>query len=329
MFEAVDPLQGLRSVFAGSDRFGQKPFCALTRSYKISQDIVRYFYFASAFFLWMRIPRLHQIGVSDPQLELVWPLLWMSDLPLLPIVDVVAVSSASLAVLAFWKPQNWIFRAAFAVTFLMCAAIPASTGAINHGFHEWFWIAFVFVFLPNAEGRRGRLAYSMTFATAQALVLLFYTMAGTWKLLFGMTALMSGRPGNFSPEGLAWTVADRMMQTGTQPLLGPFIIENYWAAMPMFLILLYAQLMSIFVAFRPTLHIIWGGLLIAFHTGTFLLMEIAFPTHIAILMLFFVMSPFQRSDWFAPQTLLKLPLLGNLLDIAARLSIPAMRRASV
>lgn len=268
----------------------------------------------------MNMMYLHQLSLGKPPLESVWPISWASNIPLVILTDTVGVTAGTFAMLAFWRPDVLIFRLIFAVSFLLCASIPASLGAINHGDHEWFWVAFVFIFLPTAQNRIGKLSYCLTFATAQALILTFYTLAGFWKTLSGVKALIAGVPGNFSPNALAWTLADRMAQTGTQPLLGPFFVDNPWLAWPMFLALVYVQLVSIFIAFRPSLHLAWGFILIAFHTGTFLLMEIPFPTHIVILMLLLVASPFQRRDWFRPQTLADLPIFGGLYPFLANLS---------
>ena len=142
-------------------------------------------------------------------------------------------------------------------------------------------------------------------------MLLFYTMAGYWKVQYGILSLLAGQEGNFSPRGLALQLADRMAQTNTEPLLGAFLVDNYWFAFPMFLFLIYVQFTAVLVAFKPQLHIVWGLILVGFHTGTFLLMEIAFPKHIFLLMLLLVSSPFAQPGWFQWRTLREFPLLGR------------------
>ncbi|MEM1195376.1 MAG: hypothetical protein AAGH57_04680 [Pseudomonadota bacterium] len=254
--------------------------------------------------------------IGNPPLELAWPIMWAEGLPILAVVDVLSVSCACFAGLAFWKPSIIAWRIAFAMTFLMCAAVPVSLGAVNHGYHEWFWVAFVFIFLPSGATKNAsrpvKMSYLMTFSTIQCLILMFYTMAGTWKVLAGIKSLVAGVPGNFSPHSLSWTLANRMAQTNTEPLLGPFMVDNPLLGLPAFWFLMYAQVASVFVAFRPSLHRAWAIALIAFHTGTFLLMEIPFPTHIAILALLFLVSPFQREDWLRFETLYNLPIFGDI-----------------
>lgn len=78
----------------------------------------------------------------------------------------------------------------------------------------------------------------------------------------------------------------------------------------MFLGLVYVQLVAVCIAFRPRLHMVWGYALIGFHTGTWLLMEIAFPHHILFLLLFFVLSPFRPRRWTVRDAIGDLPVLG-------------------
>ena len=318
----------LRRALGGHDRFGAQPFAAASRAFEVAANNVRYFYLASALYVWIYLPIWHQMVINDPPIDLMWPLLWAQGLPILSVVDTLGVACASFAILAFWKPGVLIWRAAFAGLFLMCAAIPASMGGVGHHHHEWFWIAFIFIFLPagasKEASRATKMAYTMTFAAAQGLILMFYSMAGFWKTWSGIQSLVAGEPGNFHPYALAWTLADRMAQTNTEPLLGPFMVDNPVLGWPSFLFVMYAQLVAIAIAFRPSLHRIWAFALIAFHTGTFVLMEIPFPSHIAVLMVLFVASPFQREDWVRPQTLYHMPIVGDLARYFQRSRKPAL-----
>lgn len=303
----------IRRFLGSFDRFGSTPFASLSESYVKAAYLVRIFYIVSTFKAAGYLPYLHDLAVQQPDLDLVWPLSWIEGLPLVMTADILGLANFGFAFLAYWKPGSWVFRAGFALSMLLCAAFPPSLGAVNHGDHAWLWMAICFMFLPNdASTRGGRLSYCLAFATAQGLLLAFYSMAGMWKVLFGLIALSLGVEGNFSPRGLALLLADRMVQTGTDPLLGPFLVENYILAWPMFLFLIYAQLVAVAIAFRPSLHVAWGLILIAFHTGTFLLMEIAFPNHIFLLLLLLIASPFQRPGWLQVKTIALFPGLGPI-----------------
>ena len=86
-------------------------------------------------------------------------------------------------------------------------------------------------------------------------------------------------------------------------------------AWPFYLGLYFVEVVSIAVFFRPALHRVWGVLLIAFHFGTLLFLDIEFPLHILINALFFVLSPFapQESNWRS--MLAAVPVFGWLFRL--------------
>jgi hypothetical protein len=157
------------------------------------------------------------------------------------------------------------------------------------------------------------MSYLSVIVAAQALVLLFYTLAGLWKVRSGLLALIDGEEGNFAPRGLALQLADRMLLAGTKPLLADAAISYYWLIWPMFIGLMYCQLTAVLTALRPRLHMIWGYLLISFHLATWLLMEINFNEQLLFVGLLFVMSPFQPRLFDFRATLADFPGLDTLL----------------
>ena len=196
------------------------------------------------------------------------------------------------------------------------AALANSFGAINHGYHEWLWIGFCFVFLPVgsiddvARTRRGRMSFLMTFGMAQGLILLFYSLSGFFKVATATRALVLGEVGGFSPEAMAITLANRMLETNTDALWAPIIIENPLLGWPFYLGLHYIEFVSIMIWFRPDLHRLWGLFLIGFHFGTALFMEITFASHALINAMLFVFSPFAPSRFNWPLMVWKLPIFG-------------------
>ena len=129
----------------------------------------------------------------------------------------------------------------------------------------------------------------------------------------GIWAVFKGEDGAFSLQGLTYTLADRMVQTDTDPLLANFFIENYVLAWLAYLAVMYIQFTAIAVAVRPRLHRIWGSLLIMFHLSTWLLMEIIFKEHVLLLVMFFVFSPFRPIEYDLRKILADLPILGRLV----------------
>jgi hypothetical protein len=316
--------RGARRVMASAVPDRGSAFRRVDPEFWRARYCVKFYYLVSAYLAYSMMPQLHRLADESEVWEPQWPVMWLPELTI-GSAGWLSLACFLSSVLAFQFESYRPARALFAVLFLCAAAVPNSFGAINHGYHAWLWIGVVLVALPDIRGlaepkRVQKMAYLATISMVQFLLLSFYSLSGLWKFIFGVIALIAGDEGNFSPRGLALQLAHRMSQTGTSPLLADFVIDIYWLSWPMFLGLIYVQLVAMFIAFRPRLHMVWGYALIGFHTGTWLLMEIAFPTHILFLLLFFVMSPFRPTQWTVRDILGDLPILGLLFRrlIAAR-----------
>jgi hypothetical protein len=274
---------------------------------------VQFYYLVSAYMSYSLMPEVRRLADGADAWEPLWPVMWLPDLTT-STVGWLSLACLLSSLLAFQFHSYRPARALFAVLFLCVAAVPNSIGGINHGYHAWIWIGFVLVLLPDIRGaepkRVEKMAYLATISMVQVLLLSFYTLSGFWKFLGGVIPLIGGVEGNFSPRGLALQLADRSLQTGSSPLLADFVISNYWLLWPMFLGLIYLQLVAVFISFRPRLHLVWGYALVGFHTGTWLLMQIPFPNHVLFLLLFFVMSPFRPSHWTVRDVIGDLPVFG-------------------
>lgn len=282
----------LRKRLNGGDWTGAAIFQRLQTNYNRCENLVRMFYLFMVFKSYQLTAQTHALASSDAAFDLLWPIAWARDLDMVIVANTLGMLCLGSALLAVLAPAKPVFRIAFAICLLPLLAIPMSLGSINHGNHALFWVTVVFALLPVAKDRASRLAYCLTFAGAQGLLMTFYTLAGFHKIRGGVESLLLGIEGSFSPRGLAHTLAARVVETGTEPVLARFVIENYWLAWPGFLAIIYIQFTALIVAFRPSLHSVAGLALMSFHIGTFLLMEIPFPNHIFLLMLLMVVSPF-------------------------------------
>lgn len=152
--------------------------------------------------------------------------------------------------------------------------------------------------------------FLLAFGAAAALILMFYSMSGLWKCLNAATALLGGRVGGFSPDAMAITLANRALQTGASPIWAELVIAYPILGWPLYLGLYYVELVAIAIVFRPALLQLWGVILILFHFGTLLFMDIVFPLHTLINALLFVLSPFALTSAGWRNMLAALPLLG-------------------
>ena len=280
--------------------------------------LVRAYYAAMLYIAYGEMSPLWRIAVNGGNIDPLWPVFWTTDVQLASISIMVAmVTTAVLAVV--FPDRRWPKLLVF-VAFLLTASFRTSfgLGSINHGNHYWLWLAFCFCFLPSG-GREdlrtsmaSRYRFLLTFWFAQALILLFYSMSGFWKLAAGIEALVLGEFSGFHPDALAQITAWKMLQTGDESLLGPTLMAYPWVGWPAHLWVIYVELVAFIVLFRPALHRLWGAMLVAFHIGTFLLLNISFPKHVLVLTLLFVWSPFVQRQADLVTVISLLPGLGWL-----------------
>lgn len=289
-------------------------FRSLTQSVTNAEWLVKLYYAASVYLSARIIPDTRATVLSTGDWDFLWPLSWVERFDVGFTLSLISIACFLSSLLAFQFHRSILARALFSMLFLLAATVTNSLGGINHPYHSWFWVSVVFIFLPSGNvanfGRSERMSYLTVIRLAQALFLLFYTMTGTWKVVYGVIAAVSGQAGNFSPDALSLTLANRSLQTGTEPLLAPLFIDNPLLAWPIFLALIYIQVVSVIVAFRPRLHLVWGYLQIGFHLGTWLLMEIIFNEHILLLLILLVLSPQSSAFRRLSESLEDLPIVG-------------------
>jgi len=283
--------------------------------------LVGVFYAVTAYRLYDESRDLTFLAGPVDNLDLLWPVFWMQYVPLNSAVWVLVHLAlvAGLMGLLFWRFLS--VRILVSVTLLQFMALRLSYYGFGHGYHEWFWISVCFWFLPTGRKRDieaqriGRMDFLYAFGFAPALMLFFYTLSGLYKLLHATVALSQGVVGGFSPSAMAVTVAQRALETGAEPMWAGVIIDMPLLGWPIYLSLYFVEVVSIAVFFRPSLHRVWGVLLIGFHFGTLLFLDIEFPLHILINALFFVMSPFAPKESGWRSMLSAVPVFGGLFRL--------------
>lgn len=268
--------------------------------YGNAQWTIRFFYGVSLFLSYELIASIYHRNPETA--DFLWPVAWLNIGGLAGYSVAVPIILFVLNCLVALKPEIRTLRILFALFCLFSAAIDNSYGAMSHGWHIWLWLAVILVFLPGrgrSDDRARRLTTLSVMVYAQAAILLTYSMAGSLKLIAGFKALIAGESGNFSVTGFATLLADRMVRGSGESILGGVVVEYPELGYVIFLFVILAQTISILIAVHPRLHRAWGLLLIFFHLGTALLMDIYFPTHVLWLALFLVFSPFRldRGRW--------------------------------
>ncbi len=290
----ISLLRDIRRVLRPNYSVSGMTFESLNNFFYNSVWVVRLFYVSNLIFSYNFI---RQVFHKDPVAAYFqWPVFWLEfgDIKQQMVLIPIALFLVNCA-LVIWQDSRTL-RALFSLLILFVAAIDNSYGGIGHGWHMLVWISFLLIFLPTKTEHATRAQKVMTLSVivyVQATILLFYTMAGTGKLLYGIEALLEhDAGGNFFSTLFSSLLADRMLMGHGQTILGDFLIAQPRLGQLLFIVTILAQTVSLVAAFMPRLHQFWGLILISFHFGTALLMDIYFGTHVLWLAIFFLCSPF-------------------------------------
>ena len=290
------------------------------RAFARAQLIVCSFYAGNLLWAGWQLAQ-HQRWREHDSLVPLWPLYWAESLDVGTVVTFVLLANVLTAVLAVLIPTSGVARWLAFAGVLVTGALSNSFGRIGHSGHIWVWVAFFFALLPSASqtvfasSRLCRQRYLQMFWMAQFAILFFYSIAGGLKVASAPVQWLNGEVGAFAPEALARHVANRMIQTESEPLLGRWLVEHLVASWPLYLGALYLEAFAVLVAFRPVLHRLWGAGLILMHLGIGVGMEIWFVRPLFILALLLVNSPFQPATVSWQQALRELPGLYAIFQI--------------
>ncbi len=280
------------------------------------EGVLRAFYVFPIFWF---VTHLHELRpLLDPHgFELRWPVAWMAWFGVsnaAPWVIGFGFVATSLGALA--PDRRWV-RVAVFVALFQTLALKFSFGKIHHLMHAWLFATFVLAVLlpdgafhPDRSSRSVRQASLLAFGTAQGALGLTYTLAGLGKLFGTAYQAALGQITPLHPSALARHVADRILQTHADSLLGAFMIENAVLIWPMMLATLYLQLFALWAVFRPRLHRLWAFGLIGFHVMTKLSMTIDFTPNVLLLGFLWAASPTAPGGWALRAMAVDFPLLG-------------------
>ncbi|MEM6886238.1 MAG: hypothetical protein AAF571_14535, partial [Verrucomicrobiota bacterium] len=241
------------------------------------------------------IPHWSGMASREGMLPL-WPVAWMNAMPSETAIYSVLVLFLTGSLLGAVLGRYRICRIAAFIGLFQFISWNYSYGKIGHSLHVLLFISFVLIFLPSGWQRKvndriTRQHTLFTYWSAQAVPLIAYTMAGIVKVACGIYQVAAGQASVFGPEGLPRHVADRLLQTGSETPLGPWVIENAWLVLPGMWITLYLELFAIYALFRPATRIWFVGGLLIFHVASYFTMTIWFPQNCFLLLLLMLLFP--------------------------------------
>lgn len=315
--------QRLRRDMAGRVRSAPR-WSEHVRMFDAAYLIVQVFYFVTAMQFYGGVSSVSRLSGKVENYDFLWPLYWMNYVSLETSGYILANAYVIVGMLSVFLWRFLIIRIAVCLVLLQFTALPNSFGSIGHGYHEWFWLSVCFLFLPSQpkhiarSSRLIRTKFLYAFSIAPALVLFFYTLSGFYKVSDATVRLITGQYGGFMPDAMAQTVARRSLETLSDPIWAGLVTNYPMLGWPFYLSLYYIEIVAIFIFFRPSLHRVWGCLLIAFHLGTAVFMDIAFNLHVLINGMLFIASPFAPDKMDLSQMVRELPFLGRFLGGASQ-----------
>ena len=279
----------------------------------------RCFYLFVVFLTWSDLSTAAVARAGPPAAPL-WPVVILNEL--LPAGEGLAgisIAGSLIALLAAVFPGSRLWRLGVLLYLLVVVALRNSYGGITHGSHFLVYAGFAFSFLPPAAGAGGRstsrgdvLDCVMVLWFAQSIVLLAYSLAGFWKL-------WASGPELLTADGFVRILLHHLMDT-TRPVppLMPFLVRHGQLAQLLFLGVVYVELCSLAVLFRPHLHRPWGIALMLTHFGAAWALGVAFPAQQFIVGLLLVCSPLAPARFSLPDMARSLPVLGVAFRYAGR-----------
>lgn len=277
----------------------------------------RCFYLFVVFLTWSDLSTAAVAQAGTPTAPL-WPVVLLNQLlPAGQGVTGITIAGSLIALLAAAFPGSRTWRIGVFLYLLVVVALRNSYGGINHGSHFLIYAGFALLFLPSGVRaarmpRGGVLDCIYVFYFALSIVLLAYSLAGFWKL-------WASGPELLAADGFARILLHHLMDT-TRPVppLMPFLVRHAVPAQLLFLGVVYVELTSLAVLFRPHLHRPWGVALMLAHFGAAWALGVAFPAQQFVVGLLLVCSPLAPARFSLAGMAQSLPLLGLAFRYAGR-----------
>jgi hypothetical protein len=204
----------------------------------------------------------------------------------------------------FWE-DRFLRTLSFFVIFLIIAAFN-SFGKINHGYHPYIYISFVFSLLPSLTNKKDfflkQYKLASIFIMTQGFFLYSYTLSGFWKICGGARDFILRDISFLSSDGFAVMVANRILQTNEKPILADWIINNQWLGPMLLSCGILIEISSLFIILKYRFISIFSGFLIMLHLGNALIMNISFSSFILPII---ILLSTQKQICYAPLIFLK------------------------
>ncbi|MFT4611515.1 MAG: hypothetical protein ACJA1H_002142 [Glaciecola sp.] len=267
--------------------------------------LVKFSYVAFAILAFIQLGKLDDIAGSR-LIDALWPVSFVNQQNLLFNSYFLSINLILSLILVLLKNTQWSRVYLFVIYFLL-TALTNSFGKINHASHLVLIPLFCFALMPSKESSNYKEKTILMFLSAKFFLLVAYTLTGFWKVFWGVIELFTQNVSLFSPLSFR-NVLIYQFEITPKTVFGDWFIEHYVIGWVLYLLVIYLELFSIVVFFKPNLYKIWGVGLIMLHVGLGIILGVnnyMAPFAIGVLL---ILSPFQKETSFK-EMWLSLPII--------------------
>lgn len=259
--------------------------------------------------------------LEDPRAFVpLWPLFWTRYVNFtVSAYSIIVFYLASAFIGGLFFHHRWARFIAF-LAMLQFHAFISSFGQPVNQLLPWFYAMFLFLFLPDVWGKQATTEEKKKFLlivwTAQAILLLCYSLSGFWKIETALVQLSRGEFHAFHPNAFALQIAGSWsVMLGPGGIISRTIVNYPWIGWPFMLGAIYLQFFSLWAAIRPSIQKLWSIGIILFHIGSLHIFGIEFFQLVLLNIIFFFFSPFAMKKQSWKKVVVDLPVLGILTRI--------------
>ncbi|MCK8480116.1 hypothetical protein [Psychroserpens algicola] len=235
-----------------------------------------------------------------------WPLFFLKQEHLQVTTYILQISLVLSAILVIIKHTQFL-RVYVFINYFLYAALLSSFGKINHSLHFILLLLFCFALIPGSTAKQFKEKSLLIFLSAKFFLLLAYSLTGFWKLFWGVIELFTQDVSLFSPLSFRNVL---VFQFESKPMtaFGGWFLEHYVIGWLLYLLVIYLELFSILVFFKPNLYKIWGAGLIVLHLSLALILDVNTYPAVAVIAIVLLLSPFYKKSTIK-ETILSLPVI--------------------
>lgn len=190
-------------------------------------------------------------------------------------------------------PQKKVYRILTCLFLTINIGILSSYGKVLHGLHGWIFSSFFISFIAIQSSASALQSYNQLIAVKISAVIPYH-VAGLWKVRGAISCLNSE---GFSclTNSLARSIGSEYIRNNHDlNYISRFFLEYSYIGATSFFLLVYFQVCSIIIVFKPKTHTLFALFMVLFHVSSHIILKIPFYHQMILILLLFFFSPFSK-----------------------------------